>query len=79
MSQEAPSQDYNLRLADLCFRARHGDLEAGKELRRRLIDRKALPFLREVALILVRTITRTLLVSGRNTIFLSRISVPRDR
>jgi hypothetical protein len=55
-AQEAVAQDENLRLADLRFKAQHGDADAASELKTCLVDRKALPFLRESTLALVRSI-----------------------
>jgi hypothetical protein len=53
-AQEAVVQDENLRLADLRFKAQHGDADAASELKQCLVDRKALPFLQESTLALVR-------------------------
>lgn len=46
-------QDENLRLAELRFKASHGDTEAAATLKKDLVDRKALPFYQMVATELV--------------------------
>jgi hypothetical protein len=47
-------QDENLRLAELCFKAKRGNTLAATELKAALIERKALPFLRVTSQTLVR-------------------------
>lgn len=54
MTEEAVSQDPNLRLADLRFKASRGDTKAAVLLKDKLIERKALPFYNLVATDLVR-------------------------
>lgn len=53
MADEPITQDENLRLADLRFKASRGDNEAMVTLKDRLVERKALPFYSIVATELV--------------------------
>lgn len=49
ITEETVVQDENLRLAELLFRAKHGDAAAGTELKAAVIERKAVCFLRIAA------------------------------
>jgi hypothetical protein len=62
-SEEVVVQDENLRLAELCFKAKRGDVDAATELKAAFIERKALPFLRTASLILVRFVVMHLFLS----------------
>jgi hypothetical protein len=62
-SEEIVVQDENLRIAELCFKAKRGDVDAAAELKTAFIERKALPFLRTASLILVRFVFTHILLS----------------
>lgn len=60
MVEDTIPQDENLRLAELRFRASQGDQQVVPELKKALIDRKALPFYQIISTELVSSFPRRL-------------------
>lgn len=72
MTDDAVSQDDNLRLADLRFKATRGDADAIAKLKKDLVARKALPFYTLVATDLVSFFPVHLLYISSSSMFENR-------